>query len=113
MPPKTSSASSSVPTFLPSKFKTSIFAIFQLMWTTGAVACDSILVWHRHSCLCSLLLTLTRSSFLSSLQRIDSCRSGKSTTLARRFLGLEDHHIGALRPRHRAFHQQQIVFAVD
>src|SRR5579859_1222396 len=101
MPPKTSSASSSVPTLLPSKFKTSIFAIFQLIWTASIFACAR------------LLFRFTSRRFLRRLQRIDRGRSGKSTTLARWLLGLEDHHVRALRSRHRALDQQQIVFAVD
>src|SRR5205823_14218174 len=74
--PKTSSASSSVPTFFPLRSQMSMLA---------------------------MLLCLLRRP-LRCLQGIDGGCTSKSTALPRRLLGLGDYKITAIRPRHAALY---------
>src|SRR6185312_13472253 len=117
MPPKTSSHSSSVPTFLPLRFTTSMFAIgfsFKGSATASPASPSRFARAIRRSLRAHpLFLAFSRSSLLRSLQRVKRGRSGKATTLARRFLRLQDHHVSILVSRYRAFHQQQVVFRVN
>src|SRR5690242_1788911 len=94
--PKTSSASSSVPTFLPLKSCMSIVAMVVLSNAgEGARA----------------TLSLLRCP-LGRLQWIDRRCAGKSTTLSRRMLCFGNHKIAALRPGHAAFNHQQVVVLI-
>src|SRR6185437_4259771 len=47
-----------------------------------------------------------------SLQRIDRCRSGETTTLSRWLLCLGNHQISTIRAGHAAFYYQQVVVFV-
>src|SRR3954469_7281587 len=101
--PKTSSARSMLPTFLPLRLSTSIDAI---VFISSASSIARVL---------SLLLSLTTACCaLRRLQRVDWTTSFlESATLSRRFLRFGDNHISAVRSRYGTVHHEQILFAID
>src|SRR5271169_1262003 len=105
--PKTSSASSREPTFSPLRFTTSIVAIV----SSSSVASSQLPVIRLAGSASHLFLR--RRLALRSLQRIDRTRATESTALSGRLLGLANHNVAVFRPRHRAFHYQQVLVLVN
>src|SRR5258708_22568211 len=61
----------------------------------------------------SFLFLLAGCRFLGRLQRIESGRTSKATTLARWFLCFHDHYVSVPVSGNQAFDQQQVLFFSD
>src|SRR4051794_18928175 len=104
MPPKTSSASSRVPTFFPARSKTSIVAI---MFSLHQAAHPALFSGPNHAGPCSSRLT-TLCGALGSLQRVHRRGiTGESTTFSWWLLGFSDDYVSVTRTRDSAFDDQQ------